>query len=51
VTGCYSNEKGEMIMCYLNNSLYFKLKEGVREIDNKAFIFVTNAYSKENEKI
>lgn len=44
-TGCYTNENSEILMCYLTNTFYFKLKEGVRKIDKHAFMVVTNAYS------
>ncbi len=46
--GGYSKHASEMIMCYLNNHDYFHLKKGIGEIDKNAFIFVTNAYSREN---
>ena len=42
--GGYTYKKDEMIMCIVSNSDYFKVKDGVYEIDPKAVILTTDAY-------
>ncbi len=42
--GGYTYKKDEMIMCIVSNSDYFKVKDGVYEIDPKAVVLTTDAY-------
>ena len=42
--GGYTNKKQEMIMCVTPTNGYFKVKQGILEIDPKAVILVTDAY-------
>ena len=42
--GGYSNDREKMLMCVIPTSMYFKLKEGIKYIDNSAFFVVTDAY-------
>ena len=37
-------EKDEVILCVVPTSEYYRLKEGIREIDPEAFFVVTDAY-------
>ncbi len=49
--GCYKADNTEMIMCYLSNHDYFLLKKGIEKIDPNAFVFATNAFSREEGKL
>jgi len=40
----YSNKKGIMIMTVVPTKEYFKVSEGIKEIDNNAFFIVTDSY-------
>lgn len=40
----YSNKKGSMIMTAVPTKEYFKVSEGIKEIDNNAFFIVTDSY-------
>ena len=40
----YSNTKGSMIMTAVPTKEYFKVSEGIKEIDNNAFFIVTDSY-------
>lgn len=42
--GGYTNKKKEMIMCVVPTNDYFRVKQGIAEIDSKAVILVTDAY-------
>lgn len=42
--GGYTNKKQEMIMCVVPTNDYFKVKQGIAQIDSKAVILVTDAY-------
>ncbi len=42
--GGFSKEKQNVLMCVVPTKEYFKLKEGIHEIDDKAFFVVTDAY-------
>ena len=42
--GAYTGHNQDVIMCIVPTREYFILKEGVRELDNKAFVIVTDAY-------
>lgn len=42
--GGYTNKKQEMILCVVPTNDYFKVKQGIAEIDSKAVILVTDAY-------
>lgn len=42
--GGYTNKRKQMILCVLPTSEYFKVKEGISQIDPNAMILVTDAY-------
>lgn len=42
--GGYKNDKKNVIFCVIPSRQYFKLKEGIAEIDPNAFFIVTDAY-------
>lgn len=42
--GGYTNARQKIFMCVIPTREYFKVKEGLEEIDNKAFFIVTDAY-------
>ncbi len=42
--GGYTNNSQKVIMCIIPTREYFILKEGVKNIDDKAFVLVTDAY-------
>lgn len=42
--GGYTNRKDQIIMCVVPTSEYFKVSEGIEQIDKKAVILVTDAY-------
>lgn len=42
--GGFTKEKQKMLMCVVPTKEYFKLKEGIHEIDKSAFFVVTDAY-------
>ena len=42
--GGYTKEKQKVLMCVIPTKEYFKLKEGIHEIDKDAFFVVTDAY-------
>lgn len=42
--GGFTKEKQKLLMCVVPTKEYFKLKEGIHEIDNKSFFVVTDAY-------
>lgn len=42
--GGYTKEKQTVLMCVLPTRDYYRLKEGIREIDKEAFFVVTDAY-------
>lgn len=44
VRGGYTLEKDEVILCVVPTREYYRLKEGIREIDPDAFFVVTDAY-------
>lgn len=44
VKGGYTNKKDEVILCVVPTSEYYKVKEGIHEIDEKAFFVVCDAY-------
>lgn len=44
VKGGYNNEKRKVLMTVIPNSEYFKVTEGVKSIDKKAFFIVTDSY-------
>lgn len=43
-TGGYSNQKENIIMCVIPTSEYYKIKEGLKIIDQNAFFIATDAY-------
>jgi uncharacterized membrane-anchored protein YitT (DUF2179 family) len=51
--GGFTGQSKKVLMCVIPTNDYFKLTEGLRTIDDKAFFVVTDAYevSKENENI
>lgn len=42
--GGYENKKQKVLFCVIPTKEYFKLKEGISLIDDKAFFVVTDAY-------
>ena len=44
VRGGYTLEKDEVILCVVPTREYYRLKEGIKEIDPNAFFVVTDAY-------
>ncbi len=42
--GGYTKEKQKLLLCVVPTNEYYELKEGIREIDNKAFFVITDAY-------
>lgn len=44
VKGGYTNKKDEVILCVVPTSDYYRVKEGIHEIDKEAFFVVTDAY-------
>ena len=42
--GGYLKEKQTVLMCVLPTKDYYRLKEGIHEIDDDAFFVVTDAY-------
>lgn len=42
--GGYTNERQKMFMCVIPTREYFKVKEGLEEIDSEAFFIVMDAY-------
>lgn len=44
VRGGYTKEKDQVILCVVPTSEYFRVKEGIHEIDENAFFVVTDAY-------
>lgn len=43
-TGGYSNQKENIIMCVIPTRDYFKIREGLKMIDQEAFFIATDAY-------
>lgn len=44
VKGGYTNEKQRMLMCVIPTREYYKLKEGISNIDKDSFFVITDAY-------
>lgn len=44
VKGGYTNKKDEVILCVVPTSEYYRVKEGIHEIDKNAFFVVCDAY-------
>lgn len=44
VRGGYTLEKDEVLLCVVPTREYYKLKEGIREIDPNAFFVITDSY-------
>jgi len=44
VKGGYTNKKDEVILCVVPTNEYYKVKEGIHEIDENAFFVVCDAY-------
>ena len=42
--GGYTNKKDQIILCVVPTSDYFKVSEGIAQIDSRAVILVTDAY-------
>lgn len=42
--GGYTNKKDQIIMCVVPTSEYFKVSEGINQIDKNAVVLVTDAY-------
>ncbi|MDD2181122.1 MAG: YitT family protein [Bacilli bacterium] len=43
--GGYSNTGSEILMCVISNRDYFKLKEGISDVDKTAFFLATHAHN------
>ena len=50
-TGGFTNKKGKMLMSSIEARDYYKIKEGIKLIDEKAFIIVTSAYEQKNANV
>lgn len=48
--GGYSNKDNKIFLCVIPTEEYFKLKEGIKTIDPKAFIAVTDTYDVVNRR-
>ncbi|MCI9110834.1 MAG: YitT family protein [Bacilli bacterium] len=48
--GGYTGDKKRILLCTVPTKKYFILKEGILQIDNKAFFIVTDAYEVEGGK-
>ena len=44
VKGGYTNKKDEVILCVVQTREYYRVKEGIHEIDSEAFFVVCDAY-------
>lgn len=44
VKGGYTKEKEKMLFCVIPTKEYFKLKEGIHNIDSESFFVITDAY-------
>ena len=42
--GGYTKTRQNVLLCVLRTREYYRLKEGIREIDENAFFVVTDAY-------
>ena len=42
--GGFSDERSKIILCTIPTKEYFILKEGINQIDKKAFFIVTDTY-------
>ena len=42
--GGYTNKKDQIIMCVVPTSDYFRVSEGINQIDKNAVVLVTDAY-------
>ena len=49
VRGGFTNNKRKVLMSVIPSEDYYKLKEGIRRIDEKAFISITDSYETINE--
>ena len=48
--GGYTRHKNKVLLTVINRSDYYKLKSGIKEIDDKAFIAITDTYDVINTK-
>ena len=44
VKGGYTKERQKMLMCVIPTREYYKLKEGISEIDKDSFFVITDSY-------
>ena len=44
VKGGYTHKKDEVILCVVPTNEYYRVKEGIREIDEQAFFVICDAY-------
>lgn len=51
VKGGYTNNKNKIIMTVVDTKDYYRLKEGINIIDNKAFVFILDNYEVLNRNI
>ena len=48
--GGYTKHKNKVLLTVINRNDFYKLKTGIKEIDNKAFIAITDTYDVINDK-
>ncbi|MBQ7240419.1 MAG: YitT family protein [Bacilli bacterium] len=48
--GGYTRHKNKVLLTVINRSDYYKLKSGIKEIDDKAFVAITDTYDVINTK-
>lgn len=42
--GCYTNKKSKVLLCVIPNNDYYRLKEGLYNIDKDSFVIVSDSY-------
>jgi uncharacterized membrane-anchored protein YitT (DUF2179 family) len=50
VKGGFTNEKKSILLSVISSKDYFRLKSGIMDIDNKAFVAITDTYDVINRK-
>ena len=50
VKGGFSKKKNQILLTVISTGDYYKLKEGIKIIDDKAFIAITDTYDVVNRK-
>lgn len=49
--GGFSQNKNRILMCVVPSGDYFKIREGIKKIDNNAFISITDTYESINSRV